>query len=272
MQSPLLQLEDALVLWAQWDCALESKPTARATLSAGRNHCNFLVESQQQFFVVRIESPESRALAMTQAQEYQLLRQLSPISPKLIWADEQFLVTQYVQGKHWNAPNKLSALVTRLQALHQTRVDLPPFNLLDHSDRYWSQFSSNEKSEHLDFFQTQREHLETTLKRNPEQCLCHNDLIPENILQTEKDFTLIDWEYAGYNSPYFDLASLVEFGPLNKSQTRELLRLYWQSDDKKHTANLKSFQQIVRFIEWLWESLKHSDKAPQLKVNLQTQF
>ncbi len=272
MQSPLLQLEKALELWPQWDCALESKPTVRATLSAGRNHCNFLVESEQKFFVVRIESPESRALAMTQTQEYQLLRQLAPLSPKLIWADEQFLVTQYIQGKHWSAPSQLSALVAQLQKLHQTHIDLPPFNLLEHCDRYWNRFSSNEKKEHYDFFRTQRDHLEATLTQNPEQCLCHNDLFPENILQNEKEFTLIDWEYAGYNSPYFDLASLVEFGPLNKSQTRELLRLYWQSDDKKHIVNLKNFQQVVRFIEWLWESLKHSNKAPQLKADLKTQF
>lgn len=271
MHSALAQLESTLCLWQQWACPLKSKPTLQATLSAGRSHCSFLVESDKIFFVVRIESPESRKLAMAQAQEYQLLRQLAPLCPQLIWADDKALVTQYVHGKHWVASNCTATLVEQLQLLHQTQIELSPFNLLDHTDQYWQQFSPTAKHEHCEFYHLQRAHMEKTLAQYPQQCICHNDLHPANILQTDRGFTFIDWEYASYNSPYFDLASLVEFGPLTKSQQRELLRLYWKSDDKQHLFALKDFQRIVRFVEWLWESLINSPQAPALKTRLASQ-
>lgn len=263
-----MQLETTLCLWQQWDCILSAKPTLKATLSAGRSHCSFLVESDQHFFVVRIESPDSRKLAMSQTQEYQLLRQLPPLCPALIWSDASSLVTRYIQGKHWQAPNRLHTLAEKLQCLHQSDIDLPPFNLLEHVDRYWQQLPAEAQQEHNSFYQAQRLHLQKSLEKNPQQCLCHNDLIPENILQSDHTFTFIDWEYAGYNSPYFDLATLVEFGPLTKSQQRELLRLYWQSDDPQHISALKDFQVIVRFVEWLWESLKDSPRAASLKAQI----
>jgi thiamine kinase-like enzyme len=41
------------------------------------------------------------------------------------------------------------------------------------------------------------------------QKLCHNDLLPPNLIATGEQLYLIDWEYAGWNSIYFDLASLL---------------------------------------------------------------
>ena len=37
---------------------------------------------------------------------------------------------------------------------------------------------------------------------------CHNDLLSSNILNDGKKLWLIDWEYAGFNSPLFDLGGL----------------------------------------------------------------
>jgi thiamine kinase-like enzyme len=36
----------------------------------------------------------------------------------------------------------------------------------------------------------------------------HNDLLPSNLLDDGKRMWLIDWDYAGFNSPLFDLANL----------------------------------------------------------------
>ncbi|MCD6212767.1 MAG: phosphotransferase family protein [Sulfurovum sp.] len=42
--------------------------------------------------------------------------------------------------------------------------------------------------------------------------LCHNDLNPKNCIFSDKSLKLIDWEFAGMNDRYFDLAALsVEF-------------------------------------------------------------
>ena len=36
----------------------------------------------------------------------------------------------------------------------------------------------------------------------------HNDLLPANFLDDGKKIWLIDWEYAGFNSPLFDLGGI----------------------------------------------------------------
>ena len=45
-----------------------------------------------------------------------------------------------------------------------------------------------------------------------EMVLCHNDLNPKNCIFTSKGLKLIDWEFAGMNDKYFDLAAIsIEF-------------------------------------------------------------
>ncbi len=266
--SPIALLEQTLTSWKQWPLALSVKPKLQATLSAGRSHCSFLVVSESVFFVVRIESEGSRALAIQREHEHRLLKQLGDISPNFVWANDYALVTEYRRGRHWIAPNHLPQLIDRLRTLHQQKVPIGDFNLLDHADRYWAKLPEFYQQKHMIFFRYQRKHLEKTLGLHPQQCLCHNDLIAENIIQNGDEFTFIDWEYAAYNSPYFDLATLVEFAPLSGKQAMQISHQYWGSDDKQHLSALADFRQIVRFIEWLWESLQAPDKAVAVKKRL----
>ena len=46
--------------------------------------------------------------------------------------------------------------------------------------------------------------------------LCHNDLVRNNLLFKYNKVTIIDWEYAGMNNPYFDLASFISENDLTK--------------------------------------------------------
>lgn len=206
---------------------------------------------------------------MQREQEHLLLRELDQLCPKFVWADEHALVTEYTRGRHWIAPTGFTQLINQVRQLHQHQLPINEFNLLDHADSYWARLPIIVQTENLNFFQQQRNHLQATLERYPDQCLCHNDLIPENIIQHHDKFTFIDWEYAAYNSPYFDLATLAEFAPLSSRQQRELSHLYWGSDDNKHLSALASFRQVVRFIEWLWESIQSPQKAVSVKARLE---
>lgn len=265
--SPQQQCEQVLDSWSQWRADLAQRPSIQATLSAGRSHASFLVATQEDFFAVRIESEHARSLAMKRQQEIQLLESLPPLCPELIWSTDKAIVTRFVEGHHWRAPSHLESLTLHLLKLHQQRIELPAFSLLDHAERYWGRLTDQAQRTHRDQYTVGQSHLALTLAQHPEQCLCHNDLIPENILQNDTDFTFIDWEYAGYNSPYFDLATLVEYGALTKSQQRELLRLYWQEDPKPHQSALRDFQRIVRFIEWLWVLLQDTNNVKKRRAS-----
>ncbi|WP_227765584.1 choline kinase family protein [Zhaonella formicivorans] len=67
-------------------------------------------------------------------------------------------------------------------------------------------------------------------KHPPKLAPCHNDPLCENWLDDNKNFYLIDWEYAGMNDPMFDLGALSLEASLTPEQERFLLTEYYGRD------------------------------------------
>ena len=55
----------------------------------------------------------------------------------------------------------------------------------------------------------------------------HNDLMPANFIDDGHKIWLVDWEYAGWNTPLFDLANLAANGQLPAELEDWLLAAYW---------------------------------------------
>lgn len=56
----------------------------------------------------------------------------------------------------------------------------------------------------------------------------HNDLLPANFLHDGHRMWLIDWDYAGFNSPLFDLGGLAANNGLTPAQEARMLEGYFQ--------------------------------------------
>jgi thiamine kinase-like enzyme len=56
----------------------------------------------------------------------------------------------------------------------------------------------------------------------------HNDLLPSNFLDDGKKLWLIDWDYAGFNSPLFDLSNLASNNEVAEQDERWLLESYFE--------------------------------------------
>lgn len=57
----------------------------------------------------------------------------------------------------------------------------------------------------------------------------HNDLLAANFLDDGDRLWLVDWEYAGFNTPLFDLGGLATNNGLSVSQERQMLEQYYES-------------------------------------------
>jgi thiamine kinase-like enzyme len=57
----------------------------------------------------------------------------------------------------------------------------------------------------------------------------HNDLLAANILDDGDRLWLIDWDYAGFNSPLFDLGGLASNNGLPEQRERKLLEAYFET-------------------------------------------
>jgi thiamine kinase-like enzyme len=55
----------------------------------------------------------------------------------------------------------------------------------------------------------------------------HNDLLPGNFIDDGERIWIIDWDYAGFNTPLFDLANLASNAEFGREQELELLTMYF---------------------------------------------
>jgi len=105
----------------------------------------------------------------------------------------------------------------------------------------------------------------------------HNDLLPANFLHDGSRLWLIDWDYAGFNSPLFDLGGLSANNALTHAQETRMLEHYF---DRPPAAQLwRSYHAMkaasaLREALWSMVSEIHStldfDYAAYTRANLAT--
>lgn len=90
----------------------------------------------------------------------------------------------------------------------------------------------------------------------------HNDLLPANILDDGSRLWLIDWEYAGFTSPLFDLGGLASNNGLDEPAERWMLELYFGTapdDDLWRRYSAMKCASLLRETLWSMVSEIHSD-------------
>ncbi len=80
----------------------------------------------------------------------------------------------------------------------------------------------------------------------------HNDLLPGNFIDDGKRLWLIDWDYAGFNSPLFDLGNLSSNNDIAPAEERWLLETYF---DRPLTAELERRCRAMKCASLLRETM-----------------
>jgi thiamine kinase-like enzyme len=125
--------------------------------------------------------------------------------PLVFDRENGFMIFAFLEGEHKSKlnENELKLLAKTLQKLHNISMDGEPIELLIDTS--------------------------TVACYSKEYVLCHNDLNPKNIFFSE-DIKFIDWEYAGVNDRYFDLACVcVEFD-LGAGIQEVFLKAYFENE------------------------------------------
>jgi thiamine kinase-like enzyme len=89
----------------------------------------------------------------------------------------------------------------------------------------------------------------------------HNDLLPANLIDDGTRLWLIDWDYAGFNSPLFDLANLASNNELPVESERRLLEAYFDgacSDVRWRAYAAMKCASLLRETLWSMVSEIHS--------------
>ena len=90
----------------------------------------------------------------------------------------------------------------------------------------------------------------------------HNDMLAANLIDDGKRLWLIDWDYAGLNSPLFDLGGLASNNELSSDDETWLLERYFDrpvSEELHHRYSAMKCASLLREAMWSMVSELHSE-------------
>ncbi|MCF6207093.1 MAG: phosphotransferase family protein [Sulfurovum sp.] len=162
------------------------------------------------------------------------------IAPRPYCLNKTFMITEYIREEHRKklGVEDIARLAKTLGKLHRLPVsDIP-------SSVDLRQLIKIKTPEVKEAFET----IEAYPKEN---VLCHNDLNPLNLLWSTEKIILIDWEFAGVNDRYFDLASVcVEFRFEEEAEKQFLLE-YFKGNDYS-LEKLYAYKVLYRVLCEAW--------------------
>ena len=217
----------------------KNKTIDKFTLLDNQGHCNlnYLLICEEKKYLIR-----KFKLKNDRKSEFKIQKQVSKkkiaATPLLLDEENSLMIGEFIEGRHKNRLNKseLKKLALIIRKLHKIKTREKPNYLRQN-------FKFKEKKALKAFVKLQ------AFKKEP--ALCHNDLHSKNIL-FGKSIKLIDWEYAGVNDRYFDLASIsIEF-KLNKTDEQTFLRAYFERKSKVNMKKLTLYKIIYRELWKLW--------------------
>ena len=227
-----------LAIWSQ---RVEPVP-----LAGGITNQNFSVEDRGRRYVVRVGN-DILVHGVVRANELAASRaaHLAGLSPGVVHAEPGILVLDFIEGRTFKPedvrnPANLERLVDMVRRCHR---DIPQYLRgpaamfwVFHVVRDYAHTLQEGNSRHVPLLPdllARAARLEEAV--GPiEVVFGHNDLLAANFIDDGQRLWLLDWEYAGFNSPLFDLGGLASNSELSAEQEEQILSLYFDApvDDR----------------------------------------
>ncbi|MBT4932143.1 MAG: phosphotransferase family protein [Rhodospirillaceae bacterium] len=251
-----------------------SGPVKPSPLSGGITNTNFIIEDAGQKYVVRIgeDIPVHGIMRFNERAASNAAHQAG-LSPKVIHWEQGVLVLQYIESKTLEAadirnPEMLGRIIALVKKVHH---DIPR-HLEGASLVFWVfQVFRN----YARVLQSDGSRMVATLPRlleiadelekavGPvEMVFGHNDLLSANFLDDGSRLWIIDWDYAGFNSPLFDLANLASNNEFDEDLERGMLESYFGSPADGtlwHSYRAMKCASLLRETMWSMVSEIHSE-------------
>jgi thiamine kinase-like enzyme len=225
-------------------------------------------------YVVRLAGKDTRALGIDRAAEREATAAAARvgIGPEVaaFLPDEDVLVTRYIEGRPLRAdevaePGVLADVAESLKTLHRgprLRAKFSPFRSVDTYRAIAEEHgvSVGERYEQARGLAAEIEERMVGVEHAP--VLCHDDLLPANLIDDGERVRIVDWEYAGMGDRFFDLGSLSVHAGLDEGDDEWLLTAYWgEPPTARRFAALRLMRLIADFHEAMW-GLVQSAIAP----------
>jgi thiamine kinase-like enzyme len=258
-------IDDALARAARLPCW--AGPVEPEALKGGITNANFLVRDRGDRYVVRIagDVPTHGIMRFNELAASRAAH-AAGLSPEVVYAEAGAMVLRYIDGKTLTpddvrAPAMLERIVELIKRAH-TEV---PRHLRGPTLIFWVFHVIR------DYAASLHELGSPHCARLPALLDCavllecevgaielvygHNDLLAGNLIDDGHRLWLIDWDYAGFNSPLFDLGGLTSNNELSADQEEWVLERYFgrRDDDLRHRFAAMKCASLLR--ETLWSMI-----------------
>jgi thiamine kinase-like enzyme len=247
----------ALPLW--------SDPVEPSDLRGGLSNVNFVVEDAGKKYVIRIGG-DNDVHGVVRKNELAASRAAyaAGVAPRVAYAEPGVLVLDFIEGHTFTPedvrnPKNLPRIVELIRRTHR---EIPKhlrgpgvlfwvFHVLRDYAHTLSEASSAEPA-HVRLLMSRAEELERVV--GPiDLVFSHNDLLAANIIDDGKRLWLVDWEYAGFNSPLFDLGGLSSNSELATHPRETLLEWYFDrpvTDQLRYRFAAMTAASLLRETMW----------------------
>ncbi len=189
---------------------------------------------------------------------------IAGISPELIHAEPGVMILDFIEGKTCTAedirdPARLARAVALVKRVHREmprRIRGPilafwVFHAIRDYVRTLDEAGSRHRSRLAELADI-ADGLELAV--GPvDVVFAHNDLLPGNFIDDGERLWLIDWDYAGFNTPVFDLANLASNANFDREQEAWLLHTYYgRHPDERLMASFDAMKCASLLRELLW--------------------
>lgn len=208
-------------------------------LGGGITNLNFVVTDAARRVVVRIgdDIPVHQIMRFNELAASRAAH-AAGVSPAVIYHEPGALVIDFVEGRTLSAEDLREEDMLRqaLALVSRAHRDIPQY-LRGPALMFWvfqvlrdyAATLADGRSSHLTDLPkllAEAAELEAAVGRI-ELVFGHNDLLPANFLHDGDRMWLIDWDYAGWGSPLFDLGGLAANNGLSQAQEAWLLATYF---------------------------------------------
>jgi thiamine kinase-like enzyme len=259
-----------------------------APLGGGLTNQNFLVQDGSRKLVVRIgdDIPVHQILRSNELSASRAAH-AAGISPEVIHHQPGVLAIGFIEGRTLSAADFAEpAILTQAVALVARAHREIPLHFRGPAMLFWvfqvlRDYSARLQDEGSRYLPLLAElALEATLLEaavgQVDLVFGHNDLLPANFIDDGARLWLIDWDYAGFNSPLFDLGGLAANNGLTAAQECLMLQQYFGSFDAVLWRRYLAMKAAAALRETLWSMVSetHSsldfDYASYTATNLAT--
>ncbi len=251
-----------------WQEGFQCKP-----LSGGLTNHNYLVSDKSGQYVVRLgeDIVEHHVMRFNELAASRAAH-ASGLSPAVHYAQTGIMVLEYIPSTTFTSkdirnPDNLERIVALIKQCHSDtqnflRGPILAFNVF-HIIRDYALTLKEGASPHMPLLDALLETARTLEQVQITHPLVfgHNDLVAANFLDDGHRLWLIDWDYAGFNSPIFDLANLASNNEFDRPLEMHLLELYF--DTRPDEVLSQSYQamkcaSLLREAMWSMVSELHS--------------